>query len=147
MFEIINPWAVLLATIVAYLAGWAWYSPILWQKPWMEARGDAGKNWETEGKKEMPKIMAYGFVSTLATAYAVAVFLALADVYSLMNALQIGLLLCFGFVVTLKFGDLIYASIPPHWGKRAQKLFLIDVGYQIVLFSILSSVIWWLSAM
>lgn len=147
MFEIIDPWAVLVATFVAYLVGWAWYSPILWQKPWMEARGDSGQNWNEEGKKEMPKIMAYGFLSTLATAYAIAVFLALGDASSLMNALQIGLLLCFGFVITLKFSDLIYTSFPPHWGKRAQRLFLIDVGYQVVLFSILSGVIYYVSAM
>ncbi len=145
MFEVINPWAVLVATVVAYFVGWAWYSPILWQKPWMEARGDNGKNWDESGKKEMPRIIAYGFVSTLATSYAVAVFLSLTEVSSLLNALQIGLLLCFGFVVTLRFGDLIYTNVPPHWGKRAQTLFLIDVGYQIALFSILSTVIWHMS--
>jgi len=147
MIELINPWAVLIAAIVAYLVGWAWYSPLLWQKPWMEARGDNGSNWETEGKKEMPKIMLYGFLGTLATSFAMAVFLALAEVNSLMNALQVGLLLCFGFVVTLKFSDLIYTSLPPHWGKRAQRLFLIDTGYQIVLFMILSGVIYWISSM
>ena len=147
MFEIIDPWAVLVATIVAYLAGWAWYSPLLWQKPWMEARGDNGTNWENDGKKEMPKIMAYGFLSTLATAYALAVFISISDVVTLMDALRVGLLLCFGFVITLKFSDLIYTNVPPHYGKRAQRLFLIDVGYQILLFSILSSVIWWISRM
>ncbi|WP_409574424.1 DUF1761 family protein, partial [Salmonella enterica] len=51
MFALINPWAVLVAAVAAYLIGWAWYSPILWQKPWMAARNDDGSNWENGGKK------------------------------------------------------------------------------------------------
>ena len=147
MFELINPWAILVAAVVAYFIGWAWYSPLLWQKPWMAARGDDGKDFDQNGKKEMPRIIAYGFVQTLATSYAVAVFLSLTEVSSLLASLQVGLLLCFGFVVTLKFGDLIYTNFPPHYGKRAQTLFLIDVGYQIALFSVLSTVIWYLTQM
>lgn len=146
MLEIINPWAVLVASIIAYFVGWAWYSPILWQKPWMQARGDDGKNWEESGKKEMPRILAYGFLTTFATSFAVAVFLSLTNVSTLLEALQVGLLLCFGFVVTTEFGHMIYTAYPPHWGKRAQTLFLIDVGYQIALFSILSTVIWYMSS-
>lgn len=137
----INPWAVLLAGIAGYLVGWAWYSRILWQKPWMAARGDNGSNWETTGKKDMPKIMAYGLVNTLLTAYVISVFLALTDAHTVLEALQVSLLLCFGFVVTLKFNDLIYTNTPPPWGRRAQMLFLIDVGYQIALFSVVAIVL------
>jgi len=145
MFTLINPWAVLVAGIAAYLVGWAWYSPILWQKPWMEARGDNGQDWAANGKKEMPKIMLYGFVNTLLMSFVIAVFLALTGVESLMQAVQVSLLLCFGFVVTVKFNDLLYTSTPPHWGKRAQLLFLIDVGYQIALFVVVAAIIWWMS--
>jgi hypothetical protein len=145
MFAIINPWAVLVAAIVAYLVGWAWYSPILWQKPWMQARGDSGKNWE-EGKKEMPKVMFYGFVNTLLMSYVIAVFLALIGVTSLMGALQVALLLCFGFVVTVKFNDLLYTNTPPHYGRRAQLLFIIDCGYQIALFMTVSAILWYMSS-
>ena len=145
MFTLINPWAVLVAAVAAYLVGWAWYSPILWQKPWMAARGDTGENWNSEGKKEMPKIMLYGFVNTLLMSFVIAVFLALTGVASLMQALQVALLMCFGFVVTVKFNDLLYTAHPPHWGRRAQMLFLIDAGYQIVLFAVVAAVIWWMS--
>lgn len=145
MFTLINLWAVLGATVVAYLVGWAWYSPLLWQKPWMAARGDTGENWETEGKKEMPKLMVYGFLNTLAEVFVLAVFLALVDVASLTQALQVAFLLCFGFVVTVKFNDLLYTATPPHWGRRAQILFLVDAGYQIALFLIATTILWYLS--
>ena len=145
MFTLINPWAVLVAAVVAYLIGWAWYSPILWQKPWMAARGDNGSNWAESGKKEMPKIMLYGFINTLLMSFVIAIFLVLTGVSTLTETLQVALLLCFGFVVTVKFNDLLYTSRPPHWGKNAQLLFLIDVGYQIVLFIVVSTILWWMS--
>ncbi len=145
MFTLIHPWAVLVAAIVAYLVGWAWYSPLLWQKPWMEARGDDGKEWEEGGKKEMPKIMLYGFVNTLLTSLVIAVFLALAGTETLMQSLQVALLLCFGLVVTTEFNHLLYTAHPPHWGKRAQIGFLIDAGYQIVLFIIVATIVWFMS--
>lgn len=145
MFTLIHLWVVVLAAAAAYLVGWAWYSPLLWQKPWMTARGDTGENWEKEGKKEMPKIMLYGFLNTLAETFVIAVLLALVGVSSLTQALQVALLLCFGLVVTVKFNDLLYTVHPPHWGRRAQTLFLIDTGYQVALFLVVTTIVWYLS--
>ena len=145
MFTSIDLWAVLVATVIAYLAGWAWYSPFLWQKSWMKARGDNGTDWEQHGKKEMPKIVIYGLLNTFAEALTIAVFLAVTGVTTLTGSLQVALLLCFGFVVTIKFNDLLYTATPPHWGKRAQMLFLIDSGYQIVVFCVVASILWWMT--
>jgi hypothetical protein len=144
MFEIINPWAVLVATVVGYLIGWAWYS-FLFQKIWMAARGDTGENWETEGKKEMPKLLAYGFLNTLVMVFVIGVVLAIAGVYTLAQAVQVALLLAFGFAVTIKFNDMLYTGTPPHWGRRAQTLFLVDSSYLIVLYTVSAAIIFWMS--
>jgi hypothetical protein len=143
MFTLIHPWAVLVAAIAAYLVGWAWYSPILWQKPWMAARGATAED-SKAGMKEMPKVMFYGFLNTLAEVFAIAVFLALIGPTTLVGSLQVALLLCFGFVVTVKFNDLLYTAHPPHWGRRAQMLFLIDAGYQVALFVVAAAIIWYM---
>ena len=142
MFIQIHLWAVLAAGIVACLARWAWYSPVLWQKPWLAARGETSENRKNE---KSLRVDAYSFLNTFAEAFVIAVFLALTGVTTLIGSLQVALLLCFGFVVTVKFNDLLYTAHPPHWGKNAQLTFLIDVGYQIVLFMMVSSIIWWLS--
>ena len=142
MFTLINPWAVLVAAVVAYLVGWAWYSPILWAKPWLASRGEASGGGDMS---EMPKVMAYGFVNTLLMSFVIAVFLVLTGADTLMQYLQVALLVCFGFVVTVKFNDLLYTAHPPHWGKRAQLTFLIDIGYQIALFLIVSTILWYMS--
>jgi ABC-type uncharacterized transport system permease subunit len=142
MFTLINPWAVLVAAIVAYLVGWAWYSPILWAKPWLESRGKTPDDMKGN-MKGMP--IAYGFINTLLMSFVIAVFLTLVGTTTLVGSLQVALLLCFGFVVTVKFNDLLYTGTPPHWGKRAQLTFLIDSGYQITLFLIVSAIIWYMS--
>ena len=136
MLTLIHPWAVVVAAVVSFFVGWAWYSKILWQKPWMAARGDTGQDWQENGKKEMPKLLAYGFLNTLVECFAIAVFLTALGVSTLTGALQVALLLCFGFVVTVKFNDMLYTARPPHWGRNAQIMFLVDTGYQIALFII-----------
>lgn len=145
MFDLIHPWAVLLAAIAGYLIGWAWYSQLLWQKPWMAARGDMGGGGGYTGKTEVPKIMVYGFLNTLAISFAIAVFLALTGGSTLLSALQVTLLLCFGFTVTVKFNELLYTARPPHWGRNAQLLFLIDSGYLVALFMTTGAIIWFFS--
>lgn len=138
---LIHPWAVLAAAITAYLIGWAWYSPILWLKPWLESRGTA-----QGALKTVPKsVMLYGFVNTLVVAFVIAVFLALVGAETLLASVQVALLLCFGFVATVKFNELLYTAYPPHWGRRAQLLFIIDTGYWVVVFIVVAAIIYWLS--
>ncbi|MEK7604271.1 MAG: DUF1761 domain-containing protein [Patescibacteria group bacterium] len=140
MFTLIDPWAVLVAAVVAYVIGWAWYSPLLWGKPWNESRGNAA-----DAPTVMsPRILLYGFVNTLLMSFVIAVMFALVDVFSLVQSLQVALLMCFGFIVTLKFNELIYTNTPPHWGRRAQLLFLIDSGYYIAVFLAVATVLWYL---
>lgn len=77
--------------------------------------------------------------------FVIAVFLVLTGVQSLVQAIQVSLLLGFGFAVTIKFNDLLYTGNPPHWGRCAQTLFIIDSGYLIVLYAVSAAIIWWLS--
>jgi phosphatidylglycerophosphate synthase len=98
-----------------------------------------------EAKSDMMRVMAYGFLVTVITAYGIAVFLALTEPQTLMGALQIGILLCFSFVVTTKFTELIYESNEPHWSRKPQELFFISAGYQVGSFMIMTAVIWYVS--
>jgi phosphatidylglycerophosphate synthase len=144
MFNIISPIAVLLASVAAYLFGWLWYSEVLFGKTWMRILGKTKKN-SAEAKSEMTRVMAYGFLVTVVTAYGIAVFLALLDPKSILEALQIGILLCFSFVVTTKFTELIYESNEPHWSQKPQELFFIGAGYQVGSFILMTAVIWYVS--
>jgi len=142
MFGAINPLAVIIASVAAYLFGWLWYSPVLFGNTWMNLLGKS-KEAMAKAKSDMARTMTYGFIITMVTAYGIAVFLALLSPISLLNALQMGILLCFSFVVTTKFTELIYESSEPHWSKRPQELFFIGVGYQVGSFMLMTALIWY----
>ena len=141
MFEIFDMGGVFVATVLAYLAGWAWYSKILWQKPWMEALGKTDAD-VAENKLEFARSMLYGFFATLATALGVKALLLFADPGTFLVAIDLVLVVVFAFGVTTKFTELIYESKDPHWSKKPQILLLIGSGYQIVSALIITAVLW-----
>ena len=68
----LNIWAILAATVSAFILGGLWYSPMLFHKPWMKANGFteadvAGGN--------MAKIFGLAFIFTLIMAFNLAMFL------------------------------------------------------------------------
>lgn len=144
MFQYVNLWAVLAATIAAYIFGWLWYSPILFKKEWLHSLGrtmDDG----LKSKKEQVRTTVYGFIVNFIMAYGTAVFLALVIPDTFALSLEIGMLICFAFVITSRFIELLYESHEPHWSKKPQKLFLITVGYQLGNFLIMTAIIWYMS--
>lgn len=129
------------AGVLGYLVGMVWFSPQLFMRPWIRAlkRTDAEI---AAGKKELPRTMIYGFLNTLATAFALAVLVELTGVETLAQYFQIVFFALFAFVATTKFNDLIYASSEPAWSRNPQILFLINVGYYIASFSAMTLVLW-----
>ena len=129
------------ATIAGYAVGALWYSPFLFLKPWRKALGKTDVDLESN-KKEMPRIMVYGFLNTIATAFALGIILEIIGVRTLVEYLYVALFVCFSFIVTTKFNDLIYESREPHWSKEPQILFLISIGYYIALFLAMALAFW-----
>jgi hypothetical protein len=69
----INYLAVLAAAVSAFVIGGLWYSPVLFQKPWLAANGFS----EADAQKGSPaKIFGWSFVLTLIMAGNLAAFLA-----------------------------------------------------------------------
>ena len=142
MLELSQLWPVLVASVASFLGGWLWYSPMLFAKPWIEAMGKNEADMQNMSKDQM-RTMAYGFISTVITAYSLAVLFLLVEPTTLWQAIQVSLFACFGFVVVTKFTGLIYESNEPHWSKRPQFLFLIGSGYQILSFTLITLVLWY----
>lgn len=129
---------VLGAGVTGYVAGAIWFSPALFMKPWREALGKT----DSEIKSVMPRVMLYGFINTLATAFALAVLIELTGVETLVQYFQIVFFALFAFVATTKFNDLIYSSREPHWSRKPQILFLVNLGYYIFSYSFITLVLW-----
>lgn len=92
----------------------------------------------------MVKMFAMGFAITVVLAYVLDVFFQISGVQTLGEHMQLSMLLCFGFIITTKFTDLIYTNTAPFWGRRAQTVFLVDSGYYIGVIAIITAVLYWL---
>jgi hypothetical protein len=91
----INWLAVLVATLVSFLIGYAWYSPLLFGKAWMRA---SGMTEEKAKSANMGKIFGSAFGLTLLAAVNLAFFLADPSVHAGNGALY-GFLTGFGWVL------------------------------------------------
>lgn len=147
MFTLFNLEIVLTASVLGFIAGSVWYSPKLFMKAWLFSH-DKDENSLMGTPKNMKSVMLYSFLSIMALSFTVLSMFNIVDglpkdFYSYFG---FGMLLCFGFVITTKFTEMIYSLNGPHYGKKSQMLFLIDSGYYVVLFTIISSVIYLFSA-
>lgn len=136
-------WPILAAAAAAFLFGGFWYSKTLFAKTWNESVGRTEEDM-LNMSKEQKRTMTYGFLATVALSYALSSVLSFIEPETLTQSLQIAILICFGFVITIKFSDMIFASRDPHWSRKPQMLFLIDSGYYLIAFSIITAVLWWL---
>lgn len=133
--------SIFLAGILAFIFGAVWYmSPV--GRAW-----GAAKLWDKDGEKytKKPVYMAemYGtsLLITILVAYVLSVFFEISQAVTLAEQFQVAMLICFGFVVTTKFTDLMYTNTPPFYGRRAQTVFLVDCGNYIGMFTIITLVL------
>ncbi len=118
----LNPWPLLVCTVFLWLLGAAWYSPVLFVKPWMAALGI------TPGAPNK-KILLVGMISSLVGDFLL-VF-AMDHIVYWTNASTVhwgaflGFLVWLGFFAAPNFPQGIYE-------RRPFKLFVINNGYWLV---------------
>ena len=107
---VINYFAVLVAAIVCYVVGWAWYSPILFVKPWLRSRGkDADKIMaDMKGMKMPMDKMVIEFITTLVFVAVVAQFVAWMGVWTWLGAVHLSIWLWLGFFAAPLVGAVIW---------------------------------------
>ena len=135
-FHSINLLAVLVAAISTMVAGFLWYSPLLFAKPWMKEMG-----YDPNDKARMEEMKksagpAYGgsFLAGLASAFILALFLHEMRVQSLPISLLVGFHVWLGFVATVQFTSALFT-------KQSMKLFAINTGYQLVCYLAMAAIL------
>ena len=115
-------------TVFNFLFSWAWYSPLLFAKPWMKALGmDPNrdmKDMSEEEKKKMPLLMANGLAASLIKVWALAVLVLSLGAPDFMAGAVIGLLAWFGLTLT--------ASLDTLWEGRKGIVLVINNGLFIL---------------
>jgi Protein of unknown function (DUF1761) len=127
----VNYLAVLVAAVVVFVLGWLWYSPLLFYKPWMRARGldpDAAM----AGAKMPVGKLVIEFIRCFVLAYIIAIFLGSHDVTGWFGAVHFGLLLWIAFPVVLLTGSVLWDNTPTkvaaiHAGDWLVKLLVIPI--------------------
>ena len=127
----VNYMAVLVATIVVFVLGWLWYSPLLFYKPWMRARG-MDPAVAMAGAKMPTGKLAIELVRCFVLAYIVAHFVAALGITNWLVAAHFGLLLWIGLPVVLLVGSVIWDNVPVkvaviHAGDWLVKLLVIPI--------------------
>lgn len=126
----VNVWAVLAAAISMFIIGGLWYSPMMFQRPWMRANGMTEADVQKGGTG---RIFGLSFVCALVMAGNLAAFLAGPDT-TLSWGVTAGLLAGFGWVA-LGVGVLaLFERRPLAW-------FLINGGYFTVSFAVMGAII------
>ena len=107
----VNYLAVLVAAIVVFVLGWLWYSPFLFLKPWMRARGLDPDAAMAGTKMPAGKLIAE-LLRCIVLAFVIAHFIALLGVSNWFIAAHFALLLWIGFPVVLLVGSILWENLP-----------------------------------
>src|SRR5256885_16914106 len=103
--------AVLVAAIVVFVLGWLWYSPFLFYKPWMRARGLDPTAAMANAKMPAGKL-AIELVRCIVLAFVIAHLIAALGISNWMIAAHLGLLLWLAFPGVLLTGSVIWENVP-----------------------------------
>ena len=127
----VNYLAVLVAAIAVFVLGWLWYSPLLFYKPWMRARG-LDPAVAMAGAKMPAGKLVIELVRCFVLAYIVAHFVAAVGVNNLFGAVHFGLFAWIGFPVILLTGSVLWDNVPVkvaaiHAGDWLVKMLVIPI--------------------
>ena len=117
--------AVIVATLVHYILGGLWYSPLLFGNKFLQLI-----NWSPEQIRQVEsqshvKELAIAFVMSLILVYILAHFIQYTKATSAIEGIQTAFWLWLGFIVTTQAPTVIFEG-------RSFGLFIINVAYQFV---------------
>ena len=135
-FMSVNLWSVLVAAIATMAIGFLWYSPILFARPWMVLMGydpdDKAKL--AEMQKGAGKLYVISFVASLVAAFVLSKIIFGLAINSALYGLKVGFAVWLGFVAAVQLTDSLFS-------KKPAKLFLINIGYQLVCYLAMGAII------
>jgi len=133
----VNYLAIVVASVLAMVVGAIWYGP-LFKKRWLEVVGVSPDDMETRKKMEKGiwKLLIVQFILTL---FQVLVLAHLIADTTIVNGLERSLWIWAAFVMPTIAGTAM-------WNNDSAKIswarFLIQAGYQLVLFTIFGLILW-----
>jgi hypothetical protein len=125
VFADINLLMVLIVTVITFLIGWLWYSPLLFGNAWVKAMNLSKSDIKKAKEKGMGKTILVGFIAELVMIYVLAFFVAGLGAATFMAGLKIGFMIWLGFIATIMIGGML-------WEGKSFELYAINVLHRLV---------------
>jgi hypothetical protein len=139
MQSFFTPETIFVTTLVGFMLGAVWYSPVLFMKSWLKGLGVSKEHIPWRSTKYKAQVFTYSFIAHGAIASTLAIMFDIAQISSLKNAVAFGLLLGIGFIVTTRFIDMVHIVSGSHYEMRPQLNFLVSAGYYASLLALMSA--------
>lgn len=107
-----NVWGVLGASVVGWLIGMLWYSPVLFGKKWMKLSGITEKQVREQREKGMAKQFVASFIAVIVLAVVLDYVLARMNVMTAMSGALTGILLWAGLLATSMLNSVLWEDKP-----------------------------------
>ncbi len=117
--------AVVVATLVHFILGGFWYSPLLFGNKFIQIIAWTPQQLEDMQKKGPGKELAIAFVMSLIMVYILAHFVQYTKATTALAGIQTAFWLWLGFIATTNLATVLFELRPPG-------LYLINMGYQLV---------------
>jgi hypothetical protein len=133
LLQDINLFSVVVAAITGMVIGFIYYSPAVFGKPWMKMMNLNAKK-SSQMKKGMGQIFFLSFLSLILAGVVLSYFLGLAEAYTPIDGVVVGLLGWLGFAATSALTTALYT-------KKRLPLYLIDTGYYAITFAVMGAIL------
>lgn len=132
----VNLLAVLACAVATMVAGFVWYSPALFAKPWTILMG-----YDPNDKAKMDELQkgagpsyAMSMIASVLAAFVLGKILVVSQVTSALYGMEIGLAVWLGIVTTVQLTNALFSRQP-------FKLYLINTGYQAVCYLAMGAIL------
>lgn len=125
----VNWLAVFAAGIINMIVGSLWYSPLMFQKPWMATLKLSEKK---AGETNMGKTYSIMFVNALVTGYVMAMLVRVTNAMTIDMGAVLGFWIWLGFVATSSLNGVLFE-------QKSLKGYFINAGYYLVVLVIVGA--------
>ena len=124
--------AIVVSAVVAFLLGWAWYSPIGFVKPWLRLLGKSSE----EMMAGMSPVTAMGSqaVQTIVTTLAMATIVSWSGAGNVLEGLWVGVIAGVGLIAADGLKLVFFEG-------RPFQLYLINAGYSAIALVIMGAIL------
>ena len=130
----LNYLAVIVTSVVGFLIGWIWYSPVLFAKAWMAENKFTEETMMAAAAKGMGKTLCTAFVFTAVMTWALAALIAAHGSDGWLAGAKFGAFVAFGVVAA-------NSAVCAQFEQRSWKHWAINAGHDVVMCAVAGAIL------